>query len=62
MTVNDLDDQYRNSQYNRKVRRINEILRCDKRLNVYTLAEVNPLISTLFAFIMLLVKRYPLLN
>lgn len=41
----------------RKVRKINEILRGDKRLNVYTLAEANPLISTIFAFIMLLVKR-----
>ena len=34
-------------------------MRGDKKLNVYTLADLNPLMSTLFAFLMLLVKRYP---
>jgi hypothetical protein len=50
MTVNHLDDI--------KVRKINEILRGDKRLNVYTIAETNPIMSTLFAFLQLLLKRF----
>lgn len=50
VTVNDLDDK--------KVRKINETLRGDRRLNVYQLANVNPLISIIFSFMVLLVKSY----
>lgn len=33
-------------------------MRGDRRLNAYGLASINPLISTIFAFIVLLVKSY----
>ena len=54
MTVNDLTEK--------KVRKINETLRGDRRLNAYGLASVNPLISTIFAFIILLIRSYEIGN
>lgn len=48
--MNDLNEK--------KVRKINETLRGDKRLNAYKLASINPLISTIFAFIVLLIRSY----
>ncbi|CAD8186619.1 unnamed protein product [Paramecium pentaurelia] len=53
-TVNDLTEK--------KVRKINETLRGDRRLNAYGLASVNPLISTIFAFIVLLIRSYEIGN
>jgi hypothetical protein len=54
VTVNDLTEK--------KVRKINETLRGDRRLNAYGLASVNPLISTIFAFIILLIRSYEIGN
>ena len=37
---------------------MNEMMRGDKKINVYHLAEISPVISNILAFLILLIKSY----